>query len=564
MQNLAPKVIMMKTRLFPFALLLLSQSVFAQQLPNAGTQIRQIPVIPTPPKEIPKVEVEPRGAPPVPDASSVKLLVKSLRVTGAQVYSEESLLALTGFTAGSELTLAELRGMAEKIGIHYRSNGYFLAQAYLPAQDIKDGAVTIAVIEGRYGKVAVNNQTNLSDGLAKGYMSGLNEGDLIEAAPLENRLLLLSDLPGVNVSSTLLPGAAPGTSDLLVGLTPGQRVTGEIDYDNAGNRYTGEHRLGGTININNPLGLGDVASLRGVTTGPGLHYARASYQLHLGKATAGIAYSALEYKLGEEYEPLGAHGTAKIASIFGSYPVLRSRNNNFGVGLLYEDKTFKDEVDLYSAVTDKDVNVLTGSLYGEHRDRFGGGGLTTYSLAWSGGKVDIRTPAALLIDQATAKTNGNYSKLGFRAMRLQRLSDSFSLYAAINGQVASKNLDSSEKMELGGMYAVRGYPEGEAYGDEGAVLNLELRYLLPRFSQNMPGQMHLIGFVDAGTITTHKDPWAPGSNTRNLSAAGLGFSWWANNDFLARAYYAWKLGDEEAISAPDKSGRFWVQLVKYF
>ena len=189
MQNLAPKVIMMKTKLFPFALLLLSQGVFAQQLPNAGTQIRQIPVIPTPPKEIPKIEVEPRGAPAVPDASSVKLLVKSLRVTGAQVYSEESLLALTGFTAGSELTLTDLRGMAEKIGIHYRSNGYFLAQAYLPAQDIKEGAVTIAVIEGRYGKVAVNNQTNLSDGLAKNYMSGLNEGDLIQAAPLENRLL---------------------------------------------------------------------------------------------------------------------------------------------------------------------------------------------------------------------------------------------------------------------------------------------------------------------------------------------------------------------------------------
>jgi hemolysin activation/secretion protein len=119
-------------------------------------------------------------------------------------------------------------------------------------------------------------------------------------------------------------------------------------------------------------------------------------------------------------------------------------------------------------------------------------------------------------------------------------------------------------MELGGMYGVRAYPEGEAYGDEGYVLNLEARYLLPKFSATLPGQMHLIGFVDTGHIKTYKDPWAAGDNTRTLSAAGVGIHWTDANNFLARAYYAVKLGNEDAISAPDKSGRFWFQLVKYF
>ena len=35
-------------------------------------------------------------------------------------------------------------------------------------------------------------------------------------------------------------------------------------------------------------------------------------------------------------------------------------------------------------------------------------------------------------------------------------------------------------------------------------------------------------------------------------------------NFMLRAYYARKLGSEMAISAPDKSGRFWIQGVKYF
>jgi hypothetical protein len=33
---------------------------------------------------------------------------------------------------------------------------------------------------------------------------------------------------------------------------------------------------------------------------------------------------------------------------------------------------------------------------------------------------------------------------------------------------------------------------------------------------------------------------------------------------MVRAYYAVKLGDEAATSAPDRTGRFWVQAVKYF
>ena len=126
-------------------------------------------------------------------------MVNRLQVTGSRVYSEAELLSLTGFTPGSELSLGDLHAMALKITERYRSAGYFVAQAYLPAQEIKDGAVTIAVIEGQYGQVAVRNQSTLSDGLIQSHLAGLNSGDTVAVAPLENRLLLLSDIPGVKV-----------------------------------------------------------------------------------------------------------------------------------------------------------------------------------------------------------------------------------------------------------------------------------------------------------------------------------------------------------------------------
>ncbi len=552
---------MFKNKIIPFALLALSQSILAQQIPGAGSQLQQIPPTPVPQKATPSVDFKPVVSPASTATDNEKIVVGSLKITGSQVFSEEALLAVSMFKPGSVMSLTDLRSAAAKIAAFYHQNGYFLTQAYLPAQDIRNGMVTIAVIEGRYGKITLNNQTNLSNNLASGLLEGLNEGDPVANAPLEGRLLLLSDVPGVTVKSTLVPGTELGTSDLLVDVTPGRRVTGSIDADNAGNRYTGENRIGATINLNNPTGHGDVATLRALTSGPGLSYARASYQMQFGKATVGVAYSYLDYALGEEFESLQANGTAKTASIYGSYPLIRSRNNNLYAGLNYDAKTFQDNVDSSGAVTDKQAGVLTASLYGDHRDNFG---LTAYSLTGTTGNIDLQTPSQRTIDAATAQSNGRFNKLGFSASRLQNLTETISFYASINGQVASKNLDVSEKMRLGGMYGVRAYPEGEAYGDQGYVLNMEVRVLLPKFSEQMLGQLQLIAFVDTGSVTVNKNPWTTEPNRRSLSGAGVGINWSAYNNFIVKAYYARKLGSEVATSAPDASGRFWIQVVKYF
>lgn len=556
---------MQKLKFVPLALLALSYSVFAQQIPNAGSQLQQIPPIPVPDQAAPKLIIEPRSVAPSPTVDTAQITVNRLSITGASVYSEAELLVITGFEPGSVQTLTELRGMAAKIADHYHRNGYFVAQAYLPAQDIKNGAVTIAVIEGQYGKVVLQNQSSLSDGVANSILNGLNSGDIIASAPLESRLLLLSDLPGVSVKSTLIPGSAPGTSDLIVELHPGKTISGSVDADNAGSRYTGEYRVGATVNLNNLAGLGDVASLRVLTSGSGLNYARISYQVPFGKAVVGAAYSYLTYSLGREFESLNANGTAEVATLYGSYSLIRSRNTNLSANLALDAKTFQDRIDLYSSVTDKKVQALTASLIGDHRDNFAGGGVSAYSLAWTTGNLDIETPAARTIDAATAQSNGHYNKLGFSAMRLQNVTDRVSLYGAISGQLASKNLDVSEKMSLGGMYGVRAYPVGEAYADEGYLLTLEARLLLPKFSQQMPGQMHLIAFVDSGSVRINKNVWDRSiDNRRTLSGGGIGLNWIDPGNFAVRTYYARKIGNEAATSAPDASGRFWIQAVKYF
>jgi hemolysin activation/secretion protein len=555
-------------KLLSFVLLALSQGAFAQQAPSAGSQIQQIPQPLAPQKAPPQIRIEPVPAIPAGTLPSdqTRMLIKSLQIKDAQAYSEAELLSIAGFQAESELTLSDLYGMASKISGHYHQNGYFLAQAYLPAQDIEDGVVKIAVIEGRYGKVTVQNQTNLSDSVVASQVEGLKSGDAVTINSLENRLLLLSDIPGVNVRSTLVPGASVGTSDLIVEVTTGQRVTGGIDADNHGNRYTGQNRIGATVNLNNPSGHGDVASLRILTSGSGLNYGRAFYQAQLGKAKTGIAYASMNYALGREFESLQAKGSVRIASLYASYPLIRSRSNNLNVQLAFDAKTFQDKQDATATVTDKKAQVWMASLNGDQHDGFHGGGMSSYSLTWTAGNLDLQTLAARVADAASASSNGHYGKLGFNAMRLQSVSDATTLYAAISGQFASKNLDISEKMELGGANAVRAYPEGEAYADQGYVLTVEARRLLPKLFEQQPGQMQLIGFIDTGSVRLNKTPWpsAAAQNSRTLSGAGIGINWVDNANFVVKAYYAHKLGSAAATSAPDAKGRFWIQAVKYF
>ena len=395
-------------------------------------------------------------------------------------------------------------------------------------------------------------------------LDGLNSGDTIAIAPLESRLLLLSDLPGVSIKSTLVPGASVGASDLIIDVTPGRRVTGSLDADNSGNRYTGENRIGATLNLNDPSGHGDVASLRALTSGSGLNYARASYQMQISKAKLGVAYSSMQYRLGKEFDSLQANGTADIASLYGALPLIRSRSSNLSVLLNYDFKSFQDKVDATSTVTDKKADVLMLSLAGDQRDGLGGGGLSQYSLTWTSGRIDIRSPAALATDAASLRSNGHFDKLAINAMRLQSVTASTSLYAAITAQFASKNLDISEQIGLGGASGVRAYPGGEAYGDQGYVLNLEARYLLPTFSERVPGRMQLVGFVDTGSVTLSKSPATGGVNRKTLSGAGIGVNWIDDSNFIVKAFYAHKLGNAKATSAPDESGRFWLQAVKYF
>jgi hemolysin activation/secretion protein len=143
---------------------------------------------------------------------------------------------------------------------------------------------------------------------------------------------------------------------------------------------------------------------------------------------------------------------------------------------------------------------------------------------------------------------------------MQRLTDRVQLQLLGNGQWASKNLDSSQKLTLGGPYSVRAYPSGEAAGDEGYFFSVEGQYALPL---SWPGNWRLTAFYDHGHVSINRDPWTPANNSRTLRGIGAGLLVTDAAGWVARLSLAWKRGEAPQTDS-DRSPRLWLQVKRVF
>jgi hemolysin activation/secretion protein len=475
-----------------------------------------------------------------------KVLVRGFRIVGATVIPTGELLAKVTELVGQSLSLGELDAAAGRITADYRAHGYSVARAYLPQQDITDGMVVINVLEGRIGQTRLKNSSRLSDRRALDYLTGIQSGQVIRSSQMDRGLLLLSDTPGAaNARAALQPGASVGTSDLVVEVSSDRLLTGRVTADNYGSRYTGEARVAAGLALNSPLKIGDQLTLDAISSGGGLVFGRVSYQAPIGAdgLRLGVAYFDTRYELGEEFKALDAHGTARSASVFAVYPFLRSQGANLNGAFTLEQKDLKDIVGSTSTITDKRARLATFGFLGNRQDRFAGGGVTSLDLSGVYGELQIQSPMAKAIDAASAHTSGAYARLAINANRLQRVTSKDFLLVTGSGQLASKNLDSSEKFTLAGVNGVRAYPQGEGIGDEGALVSVEWRHDLVRGLQ-------AAAFYDAGTVEISKNPFTVGiANQRHLSGAGVG-AYGTLGPLQLKAMAAWRISGGTPTSIP--------------
>ena len=545
-----------------------------QQRPDAGKVLQQQrePLrLPPPEDDVRPRPPEPKPALPV--SPTLKVRVTQFTFSGNTLYADKELAEVVQEFVGKELDFEGLNDAATKVRAYHRSRGYFLAQAYLPQQAIRNGSVEIAVIEGRVGHIELQRRpaTRLAEWLLAGILNAhLKSGDIITETGLERPLLLINDLPTASVTSEIRPSQTVGAADLRVNVDQGVGLlNGFVDFDNQGSRFTGEYRVGFSLNVNNPVEIGDQLTLRAFTSNDKMNFGRFAYLVPIGfwGTRFGFSITKFDYELGEDFSSLNADGDGLVKSVYAFHPIYRTRNTNVIAQFAYEDKRLHDHVELLGTTDDRFIDSVKLGVVGDFRDGWLSGGLNAFSVTYTQGDLKIAPTSLAQQDQSDTglHTLGTFQKWNFDYKRLNRVTDRVSVLLAFVGQHASKNLSSAEKMSLGGPNGVRAYPVGEATGDSGAQVTGEVRYIIPGI-RLLDADITVTGFYDWGQIKLNENPRATDSpNMRSISGAGFGVSLGKEGDFVFRGSASWITdGETPQADTAHRVPRVWVQAVKWF
>ncbi len=489
----------------------------------------------------------------VTQAGGLRFTLRAISIIGNTVFAESFLQSLLADHIGQETDLAGAQRLARRLTDYYRQNGYFLARAYLPAQTLSDGQLSIRILEGVVDGKVLNNGSALDSGL----LTGLLDRQIADRQPLEGDALdraamLINEQPGVERARiSLVPGQNVGATELEIDVAPAPRQAFRFFADNYGNRYSGELRGGLQASANNLMGRADQLHATIIGTEQNTWIGRLAWDGLLASQglRAGVAVYSSRYELGKEFKNLGAHGRVNAINLYATYPLLRRQGQLVNLNTGLEHRWLRDTTDATGLTTDKEIDVLTIGAEGRHLDAWG---VNAWRLDASLGSLAMRSETMRAVDLASARSQGTYAKLSFSGLRDQRLVERWNLRGTVSGQVADKNLDSSEKFSLGGPYGVRAYPVGEAIGDQVWLTRLELRHA--------PTPAWQIGAgYDVGNVRVNANPYSSAGN----SLWRRGFALFAEGSAFRQldlsAAIAWRLDEQHPVSAPDRLPRFWLQ-----
>jgi hemolysin activation/secretion protein len=245
------------------------------------------------------------------------------------------------------------------------------------------------------------------------------------------------------------------------------------------------------------------------------------------------------------FAALRARGTAYTAGLQASYPILVRDDLSFAMDGGVDVKQVEDRT-VNGEIGDRRLDVANVGFSGYSAwSRASGLTMVTFSVALASGSSEQHNGAALAADLAGRRTQGSYRKFSYDLGLVHMFGSDWSLVGAFRGQQANRNLDSLERLILGGANAVRAYPLGEATGDEGWILKVDLKRRL--------GNAWRAGvFLDVGSITVnHTVPPAAAAtpNYYELAGAGLLVEWLPRADVSLFATIASPVGNNPGRSA---------------
>jgi len=505
-------LVMASLMIHAFARLALAQVPLEGQSEVIEKSLRQSLPKELPPKpKAPKINNKSKPSPSKAPVTGPAFFIKKIKLSGNTVISNERLMPLVDLGEGQKVSLGMLNAMANEITALYATEGYLLARAFVPKQEVKDSTVEIVIYEGKINKVLVQGNKNLSTEKFQQRMKMVQDEAVLKEQTLERVLLELNELMGVEVTTVLKPGDLPGTSDLVMDVTESRPYTFSFDSDNFGSRYTGPVRFGLSMTYANIFTLGDQFATRWTRSEYGQDSYTPFYTIPINSygTRMKVSYTFLENELKDRLEYLAAGGSLHSVGLELSHLLHKSRTASFKVRTGLDLKTFENEAQGINTTKDNLMNVSLG-FGGNRSDSFLG--RTFYDLNFELGLREGDSSRALT---SRAGGHGKIFTTNINVTRLQSakvLNSYFTL--KFQGQANNTRALSSYLMGIGGVGSVRGYPLSAFQGDRG--YNGSIEYTVPFPSKFLS----IFSFLEHGKVFVRKQ--RAGEVDQEITTAGGG------------------------------------------
>ncbi len=231
--------------------------------------------------------------------------------------------------------------------------------------------------------------------------------------------------------------------------------------------------------------------------------------------------------------------------------------------LTFNYDQFNDQVDSTNTENDRDTKTVSVSFSGHHKGALTTKGKSYWNTTLVNGNLDINNAAALTQDALTSNAKGSFNALKLSFNHIEPINNDSSLTFSFNAQQASGNLDSSQKMVLGGPNSIRAYDSSALSGDTGYKASISFKHIVTRGSYGaIQGEI----FADAGRVKLNKKPWGNSTSRNELSiqGAGVGVNWYAPDQWRVNFLVASDIGNKPDELKDVDSSRVWLEISKEF
>ncbi|MDJ0649215.1 MAG: ShlB/FhaC/HecB family hemolysin secretion/activation protein [Xenococcaceae cyanobacterium MO_188.B19] len=459
------------------------------------------------------------------------ITVENFEVTGNTVFSEAEIQNVVSEYQDRPLSISELFQVRTAITKLYTDSGYVNSGAYIPPQELEDGTVTIAVLEGKLEGINVTGTKRLNADYVRSRLEIAADSPLNVDSLLEALQLLRLDPLIKNVSAELSAGISPGTSLLDVEIEEADAFKIRPNLDNKRSPSVGSFRRGIGLSHANLLGFGDRISFDYNNT-DGSNSIDASYAIPINakNGTIRLAYGYSDNDIIEDpFNALDIESESSYYELGFRQPLIVKPNQEFTMGMNFsfqESQTkLLDTPFALSRGAEEDGETKIGAIrlfqeYVARNDR------QVFAL---------RSQFSIGIDIFGSTINDNAPDSSFFAWRgqsqwVRRLDEDFLFLLRGDLQFSASDLVALEQFRVGGFDSVRGYRQDLVLGDNGLSASAEVRVPLVRF-RKIDGVIQLTPFFDLGTVWNNDD-----SDIDNdfLASIGIGLNFNVADSFNAR------------------------------